>query len=63
LTELFKVSNEEGCTEIKFFLLDEEELGGGDREVLRTIPIEDLDGGAAEEEVVSDDHSRGSELV
>jgi len=29
----------------------------------RTIPIEDLNRGAAEEEVVSDDHLRGGELI
>jgi len=31
--------------------------------VERAIPIEDLNGGAAKEEVVSDDHSRGGELI
>jgi len=29
----------------------------------RTIPIKDLDGGAAEEEMFSDDHLRGGKLV
>jgi len=29
----------------------------------RTIPVKDLNGRAAEEEVVSDDHLRGGELI
>jgi len=34
LAELLEVSDERGCTYIKFFLLNEEELGGGDREMV-----------------------------
>jgi len=43
--------------------LNKEELSGGDGEVQRTVPVEDLDGGAAEQEVISDDHSRGGKLI
>jgi len=42
--------------------LKEEDFGYGDREVLRAIPVEDLDGGAAVEEVISDDDSRAEEV-
>ena len=44
------------------FFLEEEDFGYGDREILRAIPVEDLDGGATVEEVVSDDDPRAEEV-
>jgi len=44
------------------FFLEEEDFGYRDGEVLRAIPVEDLDGGAAIEEVVSDDDPRAEEV-
>jgi len=44
------------------FFLEEEDFGDRDGEVLRAIPVEDLDGGTAIEEVVSDDDSRAEEV-
>jgi len=36
--------------------LFKEEFGGGNREVLRAVPMEDLDTGTTDKEVVSDNH-------
>jgi len=42
--------------------LSKEEFDGGYGEVLRAIPIEDLDEGAAEEEVISNNHTWRGEV-
>jgi len=60
--ELFKGSYKAYRVLIKLLFLEEEDFGYGDGEILRTIPVEDLDGGAAVEEVVSDNDSRAEEV-
>jgi len=60
--ELFKGSYKAYRVLIKLLFLKEENFGYGDGEILRAIPVEDLDGGAAVEEVVSDDDSRAEEV-
>jgi len=60
--ELFEGSYEAYRVLIELFFLEEEDFGYGDGEILRAIPVEDLDGGAAVEEVISDDDSRAEEV-
>jgi len=60
--ELFKGSYKAYRVLIKLLFLEEEDFSYGDGEILRTIPVENLDGGAAVEEVVSDDDSRTEEV-
>ena len=60
--ELLKGSYKAHRVLIELFFLKEENFGYGDREILWTIPVEDLNGGAAIEEVVSDDDSRAKKV-
>ena len=43
--------------------MNKEELGDGDGEMSRAIPIKDLNGWAAEQKMVRDDYSGGHELI
>jgi len=43
--------------------LVKEEFGYGNREILGAVPIENWDGGAAEEEMIRSDHLRSGKLV
>jgi len=61
-TELLKGSYKAYRVLIELFFLEEENFGYCDGEILRAIPVEDLDGGAAIEKVVSDDDSRAEEV-
>jgi len=60
--ELFKGSHEAYRVLIKLLFLEEEDFCYCNGEILRAIPVEDLDGGAAVEEVISDDDSRAEEI-
>jgi len=60
--ELFKGSYEAHRVLIELLFLKEEDFCYCDGEVLRTVPVEDLYGGAAVEEVISDDDSRAEEV-
>jgi len=60
--ELFKGSYEAYRVLVKLLFLEEEDFCYCDGEILRAIPVEDLDGGAAVEEVISDDDLRAEEI-
>jgi len=60
--ELLKGSYEAYRVLIELLFLKEEDFGYCDGEVLRTVPVEDLYGGAAVEGVISDDDSRAEEV-
>jgi len=54
--ELFQMVRETNQVLAQGFLLFKEEFGGGDREVLGAIPMEDLGVGTTEKKVISNNH-------